>query len=259
MKKLMFAAAVAAGFVAFGDGLESANTVGYTTGTSGADNNFITVPFNAIGYNTADIQQIAISDGGAGTIGWGTETFAIWEGLPTAVEGSGFFYYDPSMDVTGQATGYYWGDDSCAKAAFSIAPGQGVVVNCASDLSFTTAGDVAMETISFTAIQDNNFTGNPFPVTIDIQDIAISDGGAGTIGWGTETFAIWEGLPTAVEGSGFFYYDPSMDVTGTATTYYWGDDSCAKATYAIPAGQGVVVNCAEGLTISITPPAATAE
>jgi len=36
--------------------------VGYNGSTSGADNNFITVPFNAVGYNTADIQQIVISD-----------------------------------------------------------------------------------------------------------------------------------------------------------------------------------------------------
>ena len=137
MKKVMFAAAVAAGLVAIGDGIESANAVGYTTATSGADNNFITVPFNAIGYNTADIQQIGLSDGGAGTIGWGTETFAIWEGLPTAVEGSGFFYYDPSMDVTGEAQTYYWGDDSCAKATYAIPAGQGVVINCAADLTIS--------------------------------------------------------------------------------------------------------------------------
>ena len=254
MKKLMFAAAVAAGLVAFGEGIESANTVGYNSATSGADNNFITVPFNAVGYNTADIQQIKLSDGGAQSIGWTGETFAIWEGLPTAVEGSGFFYYDPSMDVTGEATDYYWGDDSGAKATFSIAPGQAVVINCAADLSFITSGDVPMTTVSFTTIADNNFTGNPFPQTIDIQAIKIDDGGAQSIGWTGETFAIWEGLPTAVEGSGFFYYDPSMDVTGEATDYYWGDDSGAKATYAIPSGQGVVINCAADLTISIEPP-----
>ncbi len=254
MKKLMFTAAVAAGLVAIGDGIESANAVGYNTGTSGADNNFVTVPFNAVGFNTADIQQIGISDGGNGGIGWGTETFAIWEGVPTVVDGSEFFYYDPSMDVSGEATTYYWGDASCAKASFSIAPGQGVVVNCPEDLSFTTAGDVPMTTISFTTVADNNFTGNPFPQAIDIQAISISDGDAGTIGWGTETFAIWEGVPTVVDGSEFFYYDPSMDVSGVATTYYWGDASCAKATYSIPAGQGVVINCAADLTISIEPP-----
>ena len=137
MKKLMFTAAVAAGLVACGDGIESANTVGYNTGTSGADNNFITVPYNAIGYNTADIQQIGISDGGAGTIGWGTENFSIWEGVPTVVEGSGFFYYDPSMDVTGTATTYYWGDDSGAKVTYAIPAGQGVVINCAADLTIS--------------------------------------------------------------------------------------------------------------------------
>ena len=254
MKKLMFAAAIAAGLVAFGEGIESANTVGYNSGTSGADNNFITVPFNAVGFNTADIQQIGISDGGAGTIGWGTENFSIWEGLPTAVEGSGFFYWDASMDVTGTETACYWGDASGAKASFSIAPGQGVVVNCAADLSFATAGDVPMTTVSFTTIADNNFTGNPFPQAIDIQAISISDGGAGTIGWGTENFSIWEGLPTAVEGSGFFYWDASMDITGTETACYWGDAAGAKATYSIPAGQGVVINCAADLTVSIEPP-----
>ena len=252
MKKLMFTAAVAAAGLAFG--IESANTVGYTSATSGADNNFITVPFNAVGYNTADIQQIGISDGGAGNIGWGEENFSIWEGLPTAVEGSGFVYWDASMDPEGEATGCYWGDASCAKATFSIAPGQGVVVDSAEGLTFNTAGDVPMSTVSFTTIAENNFTGNPFPSPIDIQAISISDGGAGNIGWGEENFSVWEGLPTAVEGSGFVYWDASMDPDGEATGCYWGDASCAKATYSIPAGQGVVINCAADLTISIEPP-----
>ena len=109
--------------------------VGYTGATTGADNNFVTIPFNAIGFNTSDIQQIKISDGGAGGIGWGGERFAIWEGLPTVVAGSGFVYYDPSMDAAGKATDYFWGDGEGNKATFPIAPGQGVVVNCAADLT----------------------------------------------------------------------------------------------------------------------------
>ena len=109
--------------------------VGYTGATTGADNNFVTIPFNAIGFNTSDIQQIKISDGGAGGIGWGGESFAIWEGLPTVVTGSGFVYYDPSMDAAGKATDYFWGDGEGNKATFPIAPGQGVVVNCAADLT----------------------------------------------------------------------------------------------------------------------------
>ena len=57
----------------------------------------MTIPFNAVGYNTSDIQQIKLSDGGIGGIGYGTETFAVWEGVPTVVAGSEYFYYDPSM------------------------------------------------------------------------------------------------------------------------------------------------------------------
>ena len=214
----------------------------------------MTIPFNAVGFNTGDIQQIKLSDGGAGSIGWGAETFDIWEGLPTAVEGASFFYNDPGADPTGEATDYYWGDGEGNKVAFSIAPGQAVVINCASDLSITTAGQVPTVKVEFTSIQDNNFTGNPFPSAIDIQAIKIDDGGAGSIGWGAETFDIWEGLPTAVEGASFFYNDPGADPTGEATDYYWGDGEGNKVSYAIPAGQGVVINCAEGLTITITPP-----
>ncbi len=230
------------------------NAVGYSGNTTGSDNNFVTIPFNAVGFNTGDIQQIKLSDGGAGGIGWLGETFSIWEGAPTVAEGSDFFYCDPSMDMSGEATDYYWGDAAGTKAAFSIAPGQGVVVNCAADLSSTVSGQVPTEQVSFTTIVDNNFTGNPFPSAIDIQAIKISDGGAGGIGWLGETFSIWEGAPTVAEGSDFFYCDPSMDMSGEATDYYWGDAAGNKATYSIPAGQGVVINCAADLTVTIDPP-----
>ena len=253
MKKLMIAAVASMAAVgAFA--VESANIVGYSGDTTGADNNFVTIPFNAVGFNTSDIQQIKLSDGGQSSIGWGTEIFEVWEGLPTVVAGSGFFYCDPSYDVTGEATDYYWGDESGNKASFSIAPGQAVVINCASDLAITTAGQVPSAQVGFTTIQDNNFTGNPFPAAIDIQQIKLSDGGQSSIGWGTEIFEVWEGLPTVVAGSGFFYCDPSYDVTGEATDYYWGDESGTKVTYSIPAGQGVVINCAEGLSVTIDPP-----
>ena len=64
-----------------------------------------------------------------------------------------------------------------------------------------------------------------------------------------------EGLHEATSAlTDFFYLDPSMDPAGEATTYYWGDESANKATYSIAPNQGVVVNCAEGLTISIAPP-----
>ena len=253
MKKIMAVAATLAAGVVMADGISS-SVVGYTGDTTGSDNNFVTVPFNAVGFNTSDLQQIKIDDGGAGTIGYGTEVVSIWGGVPTVVAGSEYSYWDASLDPAGVETSYYWGDANCEKVAFSIAPGQAIVVNCSADLNFVTSGEVPSGAVSFTSIDQNNFTGNPFPTAIDIQAIKISDGGAGTIGYGTEVFSIWEGVPTVVAGSEFSYWDPSLDPTGQATTYYWGDANCEKVTYSIAPNQGVVVNCAEGLTITIDPP-----
>ena len=136
VKKMLAVGAAVVGTVAMADVISS-SVVGYTGSTTGADNNFVTIPFNAIGFNTSDIQQIKLSDGGAGTIGWGTENFSIWEGAPTVVEGSGFFYWDKSIDPTGEATTYYWGDDSGAKATYAIPANKGVVINCAADLTIS--------------------------------------------------------------------------------------------------------------------------
>ena len=254
MKKLMIAAAAALWATVGMADVESSNIVGYTSAESGSQNNFVVVPFNSVGCNTADIQSIKISDGGAGTIGWGTETFDIWEGGPAVVEGTSFFYLDPMMDPNMGATDYYWGVDSSVPATFSVPAGQGVVLGLSEGLTITYAGEVASQKIEFTSIAGNNFSGNGFSSPIDIQSIKISDGGAGTIGWGTETFDIWEGVPAVVEGSSFFYLDPMMDPNMEATDYYWGDDSSAPATFSIPAGQGFVLGLAADLDVSIEAP-----
>ena len=228
--------------------------MGYTSATTGANNNFRVIPFCDPGYNTSDIQQLQLNDGGADSIGWGEENFSIWEGLPTVVAGSEYVYWLPSMDMTGTEKTYYWGDAKGNKVAFSIAPAQGIAVTSAANLAANTAGQVPTKKVSFTTVKNNNFTGNPFPSEIDIQAIAIDDGGADSIGWGEENFSIWEGLPTVVAGSEYVYWLPSMDMTGTEKTYYWGDSKGNKVTYPIAPGQGVVINCAAGLTISIEPP-----
>ena len=253
MKKLMIVAAAAFGMAAFGD-IESSNIVGYAGGPNTVEGfNFAAVGFNTIGCNTFDIQQIRISDGGAGGIGWGTETFALWAGGPDLVEGSGFIYYDPSMDPDGEATDYYWGDGDGNKAEFSIAAGQGVIIECGEGLSVFSAGEVPNEAAKLTTVEGFNFIANPFPVILDIQQIKISDEGAGTIGWGTETFAVWAGGPDLVDGSGFIYYDPSMDPAGEATGYYWGDGDGNKAEYPVAIGQSVVIECAADLSVEISP------
>ena len=58
MKKLMFAAAVAAGLVAFGDGIESANTVGYENTAMRAGSSLYTPMFAEVGVAQMNIQDL---------------------------------------------------------------------------------------------------------------------------------------------------------------------------------------------------------
>ena len=57
MKKLMFAAAVAAGLAAFGDGIESSNTVGYNTVTINKEYTILGIPFTGTTGAAMSIQD----------------------------------------------------------------------------------------------------------------------------------------------------------------------------------------------------------
>ena len=81
--------------------------------------NFIANSFAA----PIDIQDIAIS----GADGWGGEVFEIWDGDPAPTVG--YTYLDPANDISGEAQGFYWGDDSYGAATFAIQPGQAAVLS----------------------------------------------------------------------------------------------------------------------------------
>jgi hypothetical protein len=88
--------------------------------TAADGSNFFGNPFPT----AIDIQSIQIP--GAE---WDGVTFAIWEGLPTSREGSEFTYYAADNDPNGEATEAYWGDDEANPVSYSIAVGQGFVLD----------------------------------------------------------------------------------------------------------------------------------
>ena len=229
---------------------DNENAVGYNSSQLGNQNNFKTVVFNTVGYNTADVQDIKL----VGSQGYGTEFFNVWEGLPTAVEGVDFMWVGTAWDEqTGLATDGYWMDMSTyGEAIFSVPQGQAVVINATEGIGIRNAGQVPTEKVTFTAVGGNNFTGNPFPAVIDVQNIKL----VGSTGYGTEFFNVWEGLPTAVEGVDFMWVGTAWDEqTGLATDGYWMDmGTYGEAVYTIQPNQGVVINAAAGMTIEIEPP-----
>ena len=213
-------------------------------------NNFKTVAFNTVGYNTADVQDIKLT----GSQGYGGENFNIWEGLPTPVQGVDFMWVGTEFDPnTGLATDGYWMDmGTYGEAILSVPQGQAVVISATEGIGVQNAGQVPTEKVTFTTIAGNNFTGNPFPAAIDVQNIKL----VGSQGYGGENFNIWEGLPTPVQGVDFMWVGTEFDPnTGLATEGYWMDmGTYGPAEYSIPPNQGVVISAAAGITVEITPP-----
>ena len=247
MKKLMFTAAALMAGIAVAD-IQSSNIVGYANGSINASgNNFVTAPFFGVGYNTTDIQDIKL----VGSGGWGSETFQIWEGLPSVVDGTFFMWVgtewneDYSVAIKGE-----WQKDDTSTAVFSIPGGQAVTINSEPGIGIENAGQVPVEKVEFTLAEGNNFTGNPFPATLDIQNIKI----VGSGGWGTETFQIWEGLPSVVDGTFFMWVgtewneDYSVAIKGE-----WQKDDTSTAVFSLDPYQGCVINGSAGLKVEITP------
>ena len=90
MKKLMFAAAVAVGLVAFGEGIESANTVGYQTTTVKAnDMTMIGIQFTDTG-STDGISINSIKGDFTGGLSTGdSDNLYVWD----AVNGYTTYFY----------------------------------------------------------------------------------------------------------------------------------------------------------------------
>jgi hypothetical protein len=174
MKKLMFTAAVAAGLVAFGDGIESQNTVGYLTYMSGMG-----------------IENIGAAVSPINASGEWTCTAAIYD--TDAVEGDVVMFLNPEIfdldfyqfggyDGSGNAQGWMYNTsdpntgDPIQEAVASFTLGKGRVTYCqpADGISgFTTAGEVESGTSATVAFETDGFFEfvNPFPKATTIGEL----------------------------------------------------------------------------------------
>ena len=247
MKKLMIAASAAlCATVSFAE-LASANVVGYNNTEAGTDLNWYAPMFLTVGANTIDINSIKLDDGGAMMVGWGDVMQVVG---PKGNAETMYFYWDPSVDPTATATTYYWGDDSGNAVDVSFDTGDGLAFDNMNGIEFSiqNAGQVPSEKVTIEAHEGLNWSGNPFPAPINLSAITLNDGGAMSIGWGDVMQIVG---PKGNAETMYFYWDPSVDPTATATTYYWGDDSGNAVNVTLQPGAGFAIDNMNGLAFDV--------
>ena len=213
MKKLMFAAAVAAGLVAFGDGIESANTVGYQTTTVKANGmTMMGIQFTDTGSTTGVSINSIKGDFTAGLSAGEADNLIVWD----AVNGyTTYFFYageEPDPDYDNK---WYDQNNDAEPTEDKIAPGQAawfVRLGTATDVTF--AGEV-LSIDKVIPVKANGMTMFccPYPEATAIQQIDVANPTAGLSAGEADNLIVWD----AVNGyTTYFFYageepDPDYD------------------------------------------------
>ena len=252
MKKLMFAAAVAAGLAALGDGIESANTVGYQTTTVKAnDMTMIGIQFTETGSTDGIAINGIKGDFTAGPTSGESDNLYVW----SAASGyTTYFYYlgeEPDADYD-----YKWYDvnNDAEPTTDKIAPGQAMwYVRLGAAMDVTFAGEVlgSDKTIPVKA-NDMTMFCSPYPTATAIQSIGVSGPTAGPTSGEADNLYVW----SAASGyTTYFYYlgeEPDADYD-----YKWYDvnNDAEPTTDTIAPGQAAwYVRLGTATTISFESP-----
>ena len=202
MKKLMFAAAIAAGLVAFGEGIESANTVGYqTTQVKANDMTMIGIQFTDTGSTDGISINSIKGDFAAGLSQPESDNIYVWD----PVNGYTIYFYYVGEEPD-EAYDYKWYEagNEDEPTVNKIAPGQAVwYVRRGTTMDVTFAGEV-LGSDKAIPVKANDMTMfcSPYPVVTSIQTIGVSNPTPGLSQPESDNLYVWD----AVNGYTIYFY-----------------------------------------------------
>ena len=263
MKKLMFAAAVAAGLVAFGDGIESQNTVGYTTQDFMAKSTYYMMGSQ---FEATSGGSLKLSDFDFGPL----------TGAPYYDDNQAFKLTAPTVQIAnadreGFATYYYladgaanmvdpgWVDAGGNAADPTIAAGLGFWFynNISDNPVLTSSGQVLGDAAVEKTFDDSYRTlVNPYPTAVKLSEITFENIAAQSPYYDDEQ---------AFKSTAPSIQIPNADREGFATYYYlkdgaanmidpgWVDAGGNAADPSIPVGRGCwFKQSAASMTVTFT-------
>ena len=239
MKKVMFAAAMAAGLVAFGEGIESANTVGYQQKAVRQFLSQAVCTFDAVGGGGLDIQKLIPVDENGDYIGDGDITIQ-FNNQYGILDGGAFSYYGEDEYDDDCPAGWY-NEDTDERVTFTFDPAQGFDVFAGTACVFQYAGEVVTAQSFVPCRQFLSPQGNIRPVSVDVQTIIPVDGDDDTATYiGDGDITIQFNNQYGVLDHAYSYYgDDEYDDDCPAGWY--NEDTDERVTYSFAPGEGFTV------------------
>lgn len=252
MKKLMFAAAVAAGLAAFGDGLESANTVGYSSTAVAANTWYMAgVQFTDTATGTGiSLQDFVKGDFEAKTF-WDDETAIAPQVQIYGASGyTTYYYFDDAASGSDEITA--WADGGGDAVDVTLAPGSALwFKNPTAACNVTFAGQVlAAGTKEVTCTAGAwNMIANPYPTALELNSDKID--------WNVEPKTFWDDETAIapqiqVYGTGgytiYYYFDDAASGSDEITA--WADGGGDAADVTIPVGGALWFKASDASTVT---------
>ena len=234
MKKLMIAASAAlCAAVGFGDGITSANVVGYAQNKL-RDGSIGLVPqFLGVGSadGSVDLQSIKCNDASSDSV-----SLQILNNIGIGGDSYNWInWYDP--DGTGNEESCWVDPDYNKVEGFKVQPGQGLWVSGASEEQvFQSAGQVGTSDVAVQLRDGSTMTGNPSPVAIDLQDIRCNDASSDSV-----SLQILNNIGIGGDSYNWInWYDP--DGTGNEQSCWVDPDYNKVEGFKVQPGQGLWVS-----------------
>ena len=266
MKKLMFVAVLAAGFAAFGDGngIESANTVGYYESESAfrAGNTMYTPMFAGVGdaeYSIQDIKPVGTTvPNGSST----ANAITLQKLTATGSTEGNVYYWMDYYDDDEEEDEYGWkrpGFFTDATITFKAGEAFWMKMPTSANCTLQFNGEVRKGNSYILLRQGNTAVGNPTPVTINVADIRPVGENIPNGSSAANAITLQKLTATGSTEGNVYYWMNYYDDEEEEDEYGWKRPGFfTDCTMTLAPGEGVWVKCPNNTT-SLQFPAAIAE
>ena len=233
MKKVLFTAAVAAAGLAFG--IESANTVGYLNNDSTiAGLNMVAPGFQDVGLTSTKLTGLKVTNASGGEVTTGACIINLIDGIGNTLKSY-------TWKSSGRGANKTWGwKEGDAVVDDTVVFGRGVGLLFTAETAGDTirsAGEVNLSAVTNSeTIAGLNIVANPFPVTIKLNTLKVTNASDGEVTTGACIINLIDGIGNTLKS-----YTWKSSGRGANKTWGWKEgDTAVDDTVTFAPGQAIL-------------------